>query len=129
MSHLSLLHLCLLLWTSLVFGCGPSADSSPGKNAALVSRGRSLHTTYACDSCHSLDGSPRSGPSYVGNFGDSVALVDGRKLVRDEAYLRRALVDPNAEIPAGSDASMPTYRLSADQLDALVAFMKSLTAD
>ncbi len=75
-------------------------------------KGRALLDAYGCISCHSLDGSPGPGTTFKGLYGAErvVVLGDGskRKVIVDEAYLRRALKDPNAELVEGFEPIMPS---------------------
>lgn len=57
-----------------------------------------------------------------------MTLTDGRTAVADEAYFRRALFDPAADLAAGYTDQMASYRkfLSDSEVDALLAFYKAL---
>ncbi len=56
-------------------------------------------------------------------------LADGTTVTADENYLRQALVDPNGQVVADYPAAMPTFagRLDDDQINALIAYIQSLT--
>jgi len=87
--------------------------------------GEELLASLGCLGCHSRDGSPLVGPSFQGLAGRTVRVEkDGRvqELVVDEAYLRRALLEPNAEIVEGYPPVMPPYggQLDETQLQALL---------
>lgn len=56
---------------------------------------------YACNACHSLDGTIIVGPTWDGLFGSERPLADGTTVTADEAYIHESIVDPNAEIVAG----------------------------
>jgi mono/diheme cytochrome c family protein len=81
-----------------------------------------------CVVCHSIDGQPGVGPTFKGMFGKESMLVDGTMVRIDDAYIRRAILEPNAQIANGYSASMPTYsgQLSDSELDALVQYIKEL---
>lgn len=84
-----------------------------------------------CLVCHTLDGTPRLGPSFLGLFGSTRTVLSAgkrRTLVADEPYLRRAIQDPGAEIVAGFPPNMPATTLSNSELDAVTAYLKSLAA-
>ena len=87
--------------------------------ALLIATGEDLATTNGCIGCHTINGLDSTGPTWTG----LAASVDSE-------YLRRAIVDPGAEIAAGfTDGVMPaTYAdsLSDDDIDALVAYIESL---
>lgn len=93
-----------------------------------VELGRRLVTQY-CSACHSLDGSKKVGPTFLGIFGRESALSDGTRVTVDEDYIRRSLRDPKAQVVAGFQPVMPTFgpdRLSDEEVDAIVAFLKTL---
>lgn len=79
-----------------------------------------------CSSCHTTSGQRSEGPTWKGLAGSTRPLADGSSVVADEAYLRRAITDPQAEIVAGFDAGMPTVEVTDEELDALVEFIVSL---
>jgi len=98
---------------------------------AAIERGRRLAEQRGCTNCHSTDGSKGVGPTWKGLFGEEVALDDGRQFTRDDAYLRRAIIDPDAEIVAGFErgimsGAMPGKKLTDSEVEALVRYIKSL---
>lgn len=94
----------------------------------LAERGKQLVERFGCLGCHSLDGTAKVGPTFLGLYGRRVTLEDGRELTADEEYIRESLVDPGAGIAKGFPNVMPTFRttLSADDIGAIVAYLKSL---
>jgi cytochrome c oxidase subunit 2 len=98
--------------------------------AAGAQLGATLAQAQGCLGCHSIDGSQLVGPTWVGLYGSQVILKDDASAVADEEYLRRAILETNAEIVKGYPANiMPsTYgdTLSEEQVDALVEYIKSL---
>lgn len=91
------------------------AAAERGKNAAAV-----------CLACHSTDGSQMVGPTWKGLYMSEVELEDGRKVIADEAYLHKSIVDPMAEIVKGYPPSMPPLGLPEDQVKDLIEYIKSL---
>jgi mono/diheme cytochrome c family protein len=98
-----------------------------------IEEGQRLATLMACLSCHSTDGTVlgKVGPSWKGLFGSEVPLINGRRAVANEAYLRESILDPTAAIVRGfdkSDAGMPSYQgvLTEAQIDALILYIQSL---
>ena len=102
--------------------------SAGGQPDDLVERGRSVATTRACVACHTLDGQRHIGPTWKGLYGSERVLADGRRVLADEAYLTRSMMEPNTDVVAGYPAVMPVYQgmLTAAEAGALVAFIKSL---
>jgi len=88
--------------------------------------GAKLYETKACVTCHSLDGSKKTGPSFKGVFGHSVPLKDGSTVTVDEEYIRRSIMEPLSQVVAGFEPVMPVYggTLSPEDIDALIAFIK-----
>ncbi|UVE17872.1 c-type cytochrome [Pseudomonas sp. LS44] len=99
--------------------------AKPGRDAA-VEKGRQLAETYGCRACHSQDGSTSLGPGWKGLYGRTEQLVDGSKVVVDEAYVKESILDPKAKMVQGYPPVMVPYTLSQDELDAFVALIKSL---
>lgn len=93
----------------------------------LVREGEALFDKFGCGACHS-EGSQVHAPKLGGVFGSAVALRDGRHVKADEAYLKKSILDPRAEIVAGYAPIMPSYGQYADAEDAeaIVAYLKSL---
>lgn len=94
----------------------------------MVARGREVAAKNGCLACHTLDGQRHIGPSWSRLYDSQVKLTDGRTVVADEAYLTRSMMDPLAEIVAGYNPVMPSFRghLDAEQVGALVALIRSL---
>ncbi len=119
-------HLLLGLAALLVLaGCGsaePDRDLSP--QAAV---GREVALDRGCAACHGANGEGGVGPEWIGLAGSTVELEGGGAVVADAAYLRRSIVDPEAEIVAGMTVRMPVTELSASDVDALVAYIEELS--
>lgn len=85
-----------------------------------------LARSLGCTSCHSIDGSRSEGPTWEGLYGSTVQLQDGTTVTADEDYIRRSIQDPGAQVPVGFQPSMPTLELSDADLEAMVAYIRSL---
>lgn len=94
----------------------------------LVSIGRNVAAKRACLSCHTLDGQPHIGPTWVGLFESKVTLEGGRTVIADEAYLTRSMMDPARDVVAGFKNVMPVYRgrLDEPEVAALVELIRAL---
>jgi cytochrome c oxidase subunit 2 len=79
-----------------------------------------------CTSCHSSDGARSEGPTWDGLWGSEVQLDDGTTVVADEAYIRRSIEDPAAQVRMGFSPTMPTIEVSEEQMDDLVAAIRDL---
>ena len=103
----------------------PAAAPAAGSDAKVV-RGQALALSKGCVACHGLDGSAGVGPGWKGLSGKTQTLADGSTVLADEAYLRRAIQAPQAQVVKGFSPVMPTVALSDDELAALVAYIQSL---
>jgi mono/diheme cytochrome c family protein len=83
-----------------------------------------------CVGCHSLDGSPSAGPSFRGRFGSVVSVRNNGELAAlrfDRDYLAESVRHPDAALAEGFAAGvMPTFALTDEQLDAIVAALQEL---
>jgi len=91
-------------------------------------RGKALFDSAGCGGCHSVDGTPRVGPTLKGLFGSRVELSNGTSVVADEGYLRESLEEPNEQLVKGYQPVMPSFKatLKPDEIEALIAYMKTL---
>ena len=105
----------------VVSGCGE--DRASGE----VSRGQAIAEDVGCMACHSTGTDAKIGPAWGGIWGTEVELADGRTVTVDDEYLRRSVVDPDADVVAGYQLSMPRVPLTDDEVDALVAYLRSVS--
>jgi cytochrome c oxidase subunit 2 len=92
-------------------------------------RGAQLYQEKGCVACHSIDGSQRAGPSFKGLFGKKEkVLTDGkeRTVVVGEAYIRKYIMEPNVDIVVGYPPIMPPQKLTEDELNELISYIKEL---
>jgi len=91
-----------------------------------ASRGESLYTQYACNTCHSLDGSRLVGPSFQGLYGTERPLEDGSEVAANEDYLYESITEPSAKVAEGYPNVMQPYDyLSESELQSLIEFIKA----
>jgi len=102
---------------------------SGGSTGPLSASGEKVFAELGCATCHRPDGQGR-GPSLQGLFGKTVQLEDGRTVTADENYIRESILDPGAKVVKGFKPVMPTFQgiVSEEQLNALVAYVKSLSS-
>jgi cytochrome c oxidase subunit II len=100
--------------------------------ATPASLGRKIYSTIGCMACHSIDGSPMTGPTFKGAFGHEVTVTTAgkeRTLTMDEAYIKHSILEPNADIVKGFNANlMQTYKsqLTDQDIANITEFIKSL---
>ncbi|HEY4843695.1 MAG TPA: cytochrome c oxidase subunit II [Terriglobales bacterium] len=99
-----------------------------GASAPLQETGMELFAAFGCSTCHRSDAQGR-GPNLQGLYNSRVPLEDGRTVTADDNYVRESILDPTAKIVKGYMPVMPTFQgiVSDDQLNALVAYVKSLS--
>jgi thiol-disulfide isomerase/thioredoxin len=112
-------------------GAASEAPPPAEDGKALIARGRRLAEQRGCVTCHSTDGAPGAGPSWKGMTGGEAILDDGRRVPRDDAYLTRAIAEPDAEIVEGyargvMSGAIPGKPLTPSELSALVRYLQSL---
>lgn len=105
---------------------GASAGAPASGPGARVAQGEALAQSKGCVACHTVDGSSRVGPSWKGLAGKTQTLADGSTVLADEAYLQRAIREPQAQVVKGFPPVMPPSTLSDEELAALVAYLQSL---
>jgi cytochrome c oxidase subunit 2 len=113
---------------SSVAAASPAAATAPAVLGAptAVDQGRTVADARGCVACHTVDGSPRVGPSWKGLYGQMRSLTDGSTVLADEAYLRRSIREPQAQVVKGFPPIMPPVALKDDEVDALVAYIRSI---
>ena len=100
-------------------------ESLPDDNLTPAQRGERLYEFEGCRSCHSLDGTPAAGPSFLGLAGSTRTFTDGTSTIADDNYLRTSILNPGLQIVESYLNVMPPLYtdLSSEELDALVAFI------
>lgn len=88
-----------------------------------------LRNNY-CVGCHTTLGGRATGPTFLGLWGSEVTLESGETVIADEAYLKTAIVDPNAQVVAGFKPDiMPDFfgeSLTEQDIDNVIEYIKSL---
>ncbi len=103
----------------------PSASVASGPGEDLAAQGQRLAGSLGCLACHSVDGTKGIGPSWQGLYGKTETLADGTSIKVDEDYIKDSVLNPSAKIVKGYAAVMPAFAPSDQELDALIAFIKS----
>lgn len=96
-------------------------------NSLLANKpGAILAVEKGCTACHTLDGAAGIGPTWKGTYGTLRTLSDDSQVTADEAYIRRSIRDPAAEVVKGFDNIMIAPELSETELDQLLQLLKEL---
>lgn len=94
--------------------------------------GAELFERLACNTCHREGAAtpdlPSRGPTLAGLFGTEVTLVGGDTVTADEGYIRRSILEPQAQVVAGWQPIMPTFKgqVTEEQLATLVDYIRTL---
>lgn len=108
-----------------------SSGGTPAPEADLISLGRDAYRRHACLVCHSLDGTPMEGATWLGLYGSTITLQSGATQRIDDAFIRESILSPSTEVRAGAADIMPPYagRISDREIQGLTALIKSLATD
>ncbi|HXW69733.1 MAG TPA: cytochrome c oxidase subunit II [Dissulfurispiraceae bacterium] len=97
--------------------------------AGAKERGMNLLQVKGCLGCHTTDGTKKIGPTFKGLFGrKETVITDGREheIIVDEAFIRKAVLQPGADLVKGYPKIMPKLPVTPEELDAIVATLKEL---
>ena len=117
----------LLILVVMALTMSSCSGGEPAPDLSEAGReGRTVALDRGCAACHGENGEGGVGPGWLGLFGSTVALESGESVLADDDYLRRAIVDPDSQVVAGSSISMPVTNLSEREVEALIAYIKEL---
>ncbi|MDP7652794.1 MAG: c-type cytochrome [Rhodospirillales bacterium] len=95
-------------------------DEEEGEAREAVNDPKKLMAMFTCDACHMING-------VGGDVGPNLSKIGAN---RDRAYLRRAILDPNAEIATGFEADMMPAdmgeQIYVKELEVLVDYLAGL---
>lgn len=99
----------------------------PTEKMPLAEVGKTIYEGKACNTCHSVDGSAKTGPTFKGLWGKSETLADGSTVTVDENYIRESILNPNAKIVKGYQPVMPTFQgsLKDRHITGVIEFIKA----
>ena len=100
-----------------------------GRVLSPVEEGAKLYNEKACVGCHSLDGTPRVGPSFLNLYGRKEMMEGGEGMMVDENYLKESIINSQARIVMGygTATKMPAFegQLTDDEVGKLIMFIKA----
>ena len=108
-------------------------EAAAAETPVTVERGKELVTTYACESCHSKDGTAVIGPTWKNLMGHEVTVTtesgETMTLTVDEEYIKESILNPAAKIVEGFPPSMPNAYsgLSENDLLSIIEYIKTLS--
>lgn len=92
-------------------------------------KGMSLFQSKGCLGCHTTDGTKKIGPTFKGLFGTKEMVITAGKeheVVVDENFIRKAVLQPGADLVKGYPNIMPKLPVTPQELDTIVATIKGL---
>lgn len=96
-------------------------------NSALAMQGQKYSNDLGCVACHTVDGSPGVGPTWVNMWGRTEKVNRDRTVVVDEEYFRESLKDPRAKVVENFPNVMtPYYWITEPEVEALIEYVKQL---
>ena len=117
----------VVVTAALLVACGgddaaePEATLSPAAAA-----GFDVFSDNGCVSCHGANGQGDIGPPLTELYGTEVSLDDGSTVVADDAYLRRAIAEPDAERVDGYEVAMPVNGLDDAEIESLIEWIRKI---
>jgi hypothetical protein len=98
-----------------------------GAGDPMACWGQKLSNSKGCMACHAVDGEKQQPcPNWKGVFGAERLLVSGETVVADETYLANSIVNSWDQVVQGYGKTMPPYNFPEKEVEALVAYLKSL---
>ena len=100
-----------------------------------VGCGEKIAKEAGCLACHSLDGTPNIGPTWVGLFGEEHSHNDGQVTVVDAEHIYDSIRNPGSQLVINEDTGEPYENvmpanigdsLSDEDIAAITAFIESL---
>ena len=103
---------------TLAFAAVP-AQTPPPPTQAQIEAGKKVYAAQKCQTCHGIEG-----------VGSKLSPLDGVGSKHTAAAIRAWITDPvplTAKLTTKPKVAMKPYKLPPAELDALVAYMQSLT--
>lgn len=97
--------------------------------SSLADVGKIVHK-QKCASCHSVDGSPNTGPTWKNLYKHTSEFTDGSSKSADENHIRESIRQPSKLIRKGFSNQMPPFdvgQVSEKQILGVIAYMKTLS--
>ncbi len=95
----------------------------------LAERGKLVAQQNGCFSCHTVDGSSNTGPTWQNLYNTEHQYTDGTTVLADDNHIRESIYVPGAKVRAGFANQMVSYQgtISTEQLGWVIAYMKTLS--
>ena len=113
----------------LVISCKKNNISEENiKSDTIEYEGKILFERFACNACHSIDGSTHRGPTMKNLFDKKIFFENGDSIQYDENYVIESIMEPNKSLIQGYMPIMPKYNniLTIDDCYKIIAYIKIL---
>jgi cytochrome c oxidase subunit II len=107
----------------LAWAAKKSTPTDPVEWGKLLYKGK-------CASCHSVDGSANTGPTWLNMYGYEFEHADGAMHMTDDNHIVESVRNPAKHLRKGYSNNMNAFseaQLNPKQLDAIISFMKSIS--
>ncbi|MGH7130782.1 MAG: c-type cytochrome [Phycisphaerales bacterium] len=109
----------------------PGAKIKPGqKSLPLWQLGQWVYKSKGCASCHTVDGSKSTGPTWKDSYGTNVQISRGPAFDgKWDDYIRKSMLEPSYQIHAGFEGgNMPSAQgnVTDKQIFGVIAYFKHL---
>ncbi len=121
--------------TAAIGGASAGVAGAEAATTSMAALGKAVFERTGCAVCHAVTQEESAkkmiGPSLVGLAGTKVKLQTGAEILVDDAYLRRSITEPVAEVVHGYQPMMPTYagRVSEEEILQMIAYIESLSPE
>ncbi len=103
--------------------------ASAALNAGGPDAGKALVGKFGCLGCHTVNGTPLVGPSWLGLYGSTVHLSDGTTVTADDAYIKEAILRPSSQVVNGfppMSFNAEALGVTDQQITDIIAYIKTL---
>ncbi len=104
-----------------------------GEMKPMLEIGELTYNRRGCKSCHSIDGTKGTGPTFAGLWGLKREFDDGSSTVADEEYINQSIRDPYSQVVVdangvsyGKQMTIYSPMLPVEQINGIIEFIKSL---
>jgi cytochrome c oxidase subunit 2 len=105
-----------------------ASDLSKQPGFTPANAGRQIFEARGCKTCHTIDGTASTGPTFKDLFGKQEVLNDGTVTV-DENYIHESILYPAKRVAKGFQPVMPSFlgQLKDQEISWIIAYMKTLS--
>ncbi|MFG0283675.1 MAG: c-type cytochrome [Phycisphaerales bacterium JB039] len=98
-------------------------------SGSLAERGQIVARRRGCLTCHSVDGSPNTGPTWENLYGYQHDYTDGSTIMADANHIRESILNPGVKVRQGYPNQMASFQgiVSEQEITALIAYIGTLS--